>query len=113
MNRLQPTSQPLQTDSVESRFHTRDSKRNSRVVRAPVGQMSVTQADIQLSSGTSGKMPTSVDAPRLKNASSPVPVISAQKRMQRVQWMQRFMFCTTCGPIAVRSMPGYVRLYSP
>ena len=77
------------------RFQTRDSKRNSRVVSAPVGQMSVTQALIQLSSGTPGKTATSVDAPRLKNASSFVFVISAQNRMQRVQWMQRFMFCTT------------------
>src|SRR5256885_1798033 len=103
---LHPTSHPLQTDSVESRFHTRDSNRNSRVVSAPVGQTSVTHADIQLSSGVPAKTATSVEAPRLKKASSLVPVISAQKRMQRVQWMQRFMFCTTCGPIAVRSMPG-------
>src|ERR1051325_5185670 len=110
---LQPTSQPLQTDSAESRFHTRDSKRNSRVVSAPVGQTSATHADIQLSSGTPGKTLTCVDAPRLKNASSLVPVISCVKRMHRVQWMQRFMFCTTCGPIGVRSMPGYVRLNSP
>src|ERR1041385_9219528 len=106
MNMLQPTSQPLHTESTDSRFQTRDSKRNSRVVSAPVGQMSVTHADIQLSSGTPGKTPTCVDAPRLKNASSFVFVTSAQKRMQRVQWMQRFMFCTTCGPIGVRSMPG-------
>src|SRR3954468_13616882 len=113
MKMLQPTSQPLQTDSADSRFQTRDSKRNSRVVSAPVGQTSVTQADIQLSSGTPGKTPTSVDAPRLKNASSLVPAISLQKRMHRVQWMQRFMFCTTCGPIGVRSMPGYVRFTSP
>ena len=103
---LQPTSQPLQTESAESRFQTRDSKRNSRVVSAPVGQTSVTHADIQLFSGVPGKTPTSVDAPRLKNPSSPVSVISEVKRMQRVQWMQRFMFCTTCGPMAVRSMPG-------
>jgi hypothetical protein len=103
---LQPTSQPGQTDSVESMFQTRDSKRNSRVVSAPVGQRSVTLADIQLSSGMSGKMPTSVDAPRLKKASSFVFVTSAVKRMHRVQWMQRFMFCTTCGPMGVRSMPG-------
>src|SRR5689334_14061204 len=101
MKMLQPTSQPLQTESVESRFHTRDSKRNSRVVSAPVGQMSVTHADIQLSSGVPANTPTSVEAPRLKNASSLVPVISWQKRMQRVQWMQRFMFCTTCGPTGV------------
>src|SRR5438477_2871317 len=113
MKMLQPTSQPLQTDSAESRFQTRDSKRNSRVVSAPVGQTSVTQADIQLSSGVPGNTPTSVDAPRLKNPSSAVPVTSAQKRIHRVQWMQRFMFCTTCGPIAVRSIPGYVRLNSP
>src|SRR5436190_10526032 len=113
MKMLQPTSQPLQTDSVESRFQTRDSKRNSRVVSAPVGQMSVTQADIQLSSGTPGYTPTWVEAPRLKNASSFVFVTSAQKRMHRVQWMQRFMFCTTCGPMGVRSMPGYVRFTSP
>src|ERR1051326_8712197 len=103
MKMLHPTSQPLQTDSVESRFQTRDSKRNSRVVSAPVGQMSVTHADIQLSSGTPGKTPTWVDAPRLKNASSLVLVTSAQKRMQRVQWMQRFMFCPTCGTMAGRS----------
>ncbi len=106
MKMLQPTSQPLQTDSADSRFQTRDSNRNSRVVSAPVGQTSVTHADIQLSSGVPGKTPTSVDAPRLKNASSEVPLISVVKRMQRVQWMQRFMFCTTCGPIGVRSMPG-------
>src|SRR2546429_7032087 len=106
MKMLHPTSQPLQIESTDSRFHTRDSKRNSRVVSAPVGQTSVTQADIQLSNGVPGNTPTSVDAPRLKNASSFVPVTSAQKRMHRVQWMQRFMFCTTCGPIAVRSMPG-------
>jgi hypothetical protein len=68
--------------------------------------MSVTQALIQLSSGVPGKTPTSVDAPRRKNASSLVPVISAVKRMHRVQWMQRFMFWMTCGPMAVRSMPG-------
>src|SRR2546423_10491559 len=103
MKMLQPTSQPLHTESTESRFQTRDSKRNSRVVSAPVGQTSVTQADIQLSSGVPGKTPTSVDAPRLKKASSPVPVISAQKRMQRLQWIKRFMFCTTSGPIAVLS----------
>ena len=36
----------------------------------------VTQADIQLSIGVPGKTPTSVEAPRLKNASSLVPVIS-------------------------------------
>jgi hypothetical protein len=54
MNRLQPTSQPLQMDSVEPRFQTRDSKRNSRGVSAPVGQMSVTHALIQLSSGVPG-----------------------------------------------------------
>ena len=95
MNRLQPTSQPLQTESVVPRFQTRDSKRNSRGVRAPVGQMSVTHALIQLSRGVPGKTPTSVDAPRLKKASSLVPVISAVKRMQRVQWMQRFMFWIT------------------
>src|SRR5947209_3977065 len=106
MNMLQPTSHPLDTDSVDSRFQTRDSNRNSRVVSAPVGQRSVTQADIQLSIGVPGKTPTSVDAPRLKNASSFVPVISWQKRMQRVQWIQRFMFCRTCGPIDVRSIPG-------
>src|SRR5712691_9964004 len=106
MKMLHPTSQPLQIDSVDSRFQTRDSNRNSRVVSAPVGQTSVTQADIQLSSGVPANTPTSVDAPRLKNASSLVPVISWVKRMQRVQWMQRFMFCTTWGPIAVRSMPG-------
>src|SRR5437763_9797174 len=106
MKMLHPTSQPLQIDSVESRFQTRDSNRNSRVVRAPVGQTSVTHADIQLSSGVPGKTPTSVDAPRLKKPSSLVPVISAQNLMQRVQWMQRFMFCTTCGPIGERSMQG-------
>src|SRR5579884_1599745 len=110
MKMLQPTSQPLHTESADSRFQTRDSNRNSRVVSAPVGHTSVTHADIQLSSGVPANTPTSVDAPRLKNASSFVSVISAQKRMHRVQWMQRFMFCTTCGPIAVRSMPGYVRL---
>src|ERR1041384_5028572 len=113
MKMLHPTSQPLQTDSVESRFQTRDSKRNSRVVSAPVGQTSVTHADIQLSSGVPGKTPTSVDAPRLKNASSLVFVTSAVKRMQRVQWMQRFMFCSTCGPLGVVSMPGDVGLNSP
>ena len=85
MKMLQPTSQPLQTDSAESRFQTRDSNRNSRVVSAPVGQTSVTHALIQLSSGTPAKTPTSVDAPRLKNASSLVSVISSQKRMHRVQ----------------------------
>src|SRR6266550_4180220 len=106
MKMLHPTSQPLQTDSVESRFQTRDSNRNSRVVSAPVAQTSVTQADIQLSSGVPGKTPTSVDAPRLKKASSLVPVISDVNRIQRVQWMERFMFCTTCGPIGVRSRPG-------
>src|SRR6058998_2016322 len=62
MKILQPTSQPLHTESAESRFQTRDSKRNSRVVRAPVGQTSVTHADIQLSSGVPGKTPTSVGA---------------------------------------------------
>src|SRR3977135_951888 len=106
MKMLQPTSQPLQTDSADSKFQTRDSKRNSRVGSAPVGQTSVTQADIQLSSGVPGNTPTSVLAPRLKNPSSAVPVISVVNRMQRVQWMQRFMFCTTCGPIGVRSIPG-------
>src|ERR1043166_4992903 len=110
---LQPTSQPLQTESADSRFQTRDSNRNSRVVSAPVGQTSVTQADIQLSSGVPGNTPTSVDAPRLKKANSLVPVISDVNRMQRVQWMKRFMFWITCGPMAVRSIPGYVRLNSP
>src|SRR5438128_930154 len=106
MKMLHPTSQPLQTESTDSRFQIRDSKRNSRVVSPPVGQTSVTHADIQLSSVVPGKIPTSVAAPRLKKANSLVPVISWQKRMQRVQWMHRFMFCTTCGPIAVRSIPG-------
>src|SRR3954469_20627065 len=103
---LQPTSQPLQTESADSRFHTRDSKRNSRVVSAPVGQTSVTHADIQLSSGVPGNTPTSGDAPRLKKASSLVAVIADVNRMHRGQWMQRFLFCTKCGPIGVRSMPG-------
>ena len=49
----------------------------------------------------------------LKAGAVIVPVISWQKRMQRVQWMQRFMFWTTCGPMAVRSIPGEVRLNSP
>ena len=97
---LQPTSQPLQTDSArlevpDARFEA-ELARGQRAGRADVGDAGATSS---CRAASPGNTPTSVDAPRLKKASSLVPVISDVKRMQRVQWMQRFMFCTTCGPI--------------
>ena len=44
-----------------------------------------------------------LELPRDFMVRSPVSAISWVKRMQRVQWMQRFWFWTTCGPIMRRS----------
>ena len=101
--------QPGQTDGVFSRYQTRLRNRNSRVVSAPTGQTSAAQADQSLASGFPSCVQTSVRPPRSRNVSSPVPAISWQKRMQRVHWMQRVMSAMTCGPISVRSNPGYWR----
>ena len=103
MDMLQPISQPSQTERVLSSHHTRLRNRNSFVVSAPTGQTSAAQAERSLSSAWPSCVQTNVWPPRSTNASSPVSVISSQKRMQRVHWMQRVMSAMTWGPIGVRS----------
>ena len=65
---------------------------------APTGQMSTTLPEYVLSSVVPGNSPISEWSPRLKMPSSPVSVISSQKRTQREQRMQRSASSMTWGP---------------
>ena len=95
---LQPRAQPGQIDCAVSRYQTRTWNRKSRSVSAPTGQMSTTLPEYLLLRSWPGKSPISEWSPRLKMPSSPVSVISSQKRTQREQRMQRSASSITWGP---------------
>ncbi len=92
---LQPISQPSQIERVLFSHQTRLRNRNSLTVRAPTGQTSAAQAERSFARGFPSCVQTNVWPPRSTKESSPVPLISWQKRMQRVHWMQRVMSATT------------------
>ena len=95
---LQPRAHPGQIEGEVSRYQTRTWKRKSRSVSAPTGQMSTTLPEYLFSNVLPGKSPISEWSPRSKMPSSPVPVISSQKRTQREHRMQRSASRMTWGP---------------